>query len=115
MGKININVSGSGNSFGNVVQGDGNTVSTLQENRAAFDIFSEQVTEHATRGGIDPEQVTALLGEVEKLKARLDAGEDETGLAASMKSLSAAFSWASPFLKILAQKILPNVALAIFG
>ena len=115
MGKININVSGSGNSFGNVVQGDRNTVSTAQENAHAFESFSQEITEHGKKSGVDPEQVTALLREVEGLKARLDAGEDEAGLAASLKRLSSAFSWASPLLKVLAQKILPNVAAAIFA
>lgn len=115
MGKVSINISGSTASIGNVVQGDGNKVSARQENAQPFTVASQQLAECGQDAKVDPAQIALLLQELEALRSRVDAGEDETRLGARLKRLAGQFSWATPVLKALAEKILPKLVAIIFA
>jgi hypothetical protein len=115
MGNIKINVSGSGASFGNVVQGSHNRIHSQHETNDSLVAVREAAEKRAGEAGVGPEQLAALLNAIESLKARVDSGESENDLTTRLRDLAKSFAWAVPVLKLFAEKLLPKIATIVFG
>lgn len=100
-GDINISVSGGSGEFGNIVQGDNNTVSNAV--KKALDDFHHALSELKKANAASSDQVNALKQDIEKL-----VGEsDKSNLMDTAKSLYEQYAWAVGPLQKLFQVIIP--------
>lgn len=97
---ISINVSGGTAAFGNVVQGDGNTLKASQDikveaSEAAFAACIEEIGAIQAQAGISQDQVTALTEALAELKAEVDKKGPVAHIAKLAKHIYEQYAWAA--------------------
>lgn len=111
-GNINIQVNGSGASFGNVVQGDGNNVGLNVSNaeiEKGFALLWEIVRREAVLRNESEERLRQLETRLRELNATAaqQNGGDTKAARSILTGLKENFDWVYPLLKDAAEKFLP--------
>lgn len=111
-GNINIQVHGSGASFGNVIQGDGNNVGVSASNaeiEKGFDLLWEIARREAVLRNESEERLQQLEARLRDLNvtAAQRNGGDTKPARTILAELRENFDWIYPLLKDAAEKFLP--------
>lgn len=111
-GNINIQVNGSGASFGNVVQGDGNNVGVSISNaeiEKGFALLWADVRREAVLRNESVERLQQLEKRLHELNitAAHQNGDDTKPARSILTELKENFDWIYPVLKDAAEKFLP--------
>lgn len=108
-GGISINISGGSASFGNISQGDSNTVlsghvSVEAQVAPLFDETSRVIEHLRPNRGVDIEEVAQLRDELRQLKSMVCSDDNEQKAKASgfLANLQEKYAWAASALSSLA-------------
>lgn len=110
--QLKINVTGGKNDFGNIVQGDHNTVhaEVRQEVVARrFDELREAVSAQGERRGEPAPELQELKVRISELQAALQAGADTRAATPKLQVIMEKFSWAVPLVKNLLDAFYPGL------
>jgi hypothetical protein len=110
--QLNINVTGGQNDFGNIVQGDHNTVhAEVRHDVVArrFDELREAIATQGERRGEPAPELQELKTRVSELQAALQAGADSRAAKPKLQAIIEKFSWAVPLVKNVLDAFYPGL------